>query len=52
MTVFLQTYAATCDPADELANQQAMREHVWYTSVFKCAARIQAMHNVYGNVKV
>lgn len=32
MTVFLQTYAATCDPADELANQQAMREHVWYTS--------------------
>ena len=32
MTVFLQTYAATCDPADELKNQHNMRQHVWYTS--------------------
>lgn len=32
MTVFLQTHPATCDPADQLANQANMHQHCWYTS--------------------
>lgn len=32
MTVYLQTYPATCDPADQLANQANMRNRVFYTT--------------------
>jgi hypothetical protein len=32
MTVYLQTYPATCDPKDQLANQQNMRNRVFYTT--------------------
>ena len=32
MTVWLQSYAATCDPADELLNQDVMRRMVYYTT--------------------
>ena len=32
MTVYLQTYPATCDPADQLANQENMRRRVFYTT--------------------
>ena len=32
MTVYLQTYPATCDPKDQLANQQNMRDRVFYTT--------------------
>lgn len=32
MSIFSLTYAATCDPADELANQAEMRRMNWYCS--------------------
>ena len=32
MTVYLQTYPATCDPKDQLANQENMRRRVFYTT--------------------
>ncbi len=32
MIAFLETYAATCDPADELFNQKYMRDTNWYCS--------------------
>ena len=32
MTVYLQTYPATCDPKDQLANQLNMRTRVFYTT--------------------
>lgn len=32
MTVYLQTYPATCDPKDQLANQANMRQMVFYTT--------------------
>ena len=32
MTVYLQTYPATCDPKDQLANQANMRNRVFYTT--------------------
>ena len=30
MLAYGQSYAMTCDPDDQLANQQGMNEHNWY----------------------